>query len=371
MALDRVLSASGTGTTEKLMWAGATVVPSEFLGLSDKIWALGNAEVPTFPWHFRRTHQYLTGPASGVLAWDQINPAQGQFTWTNFDTYVNEAYAASRKVIYCVVRTPGWSQVSPDPTKPPDNMTWVTALISSLCGRYNTGGILKVPFIEVWNEADASGFWSGTMAELVEVAKAIYQMAKAVDSNIKIIGPSFVSSGYSKLTEFLTTAAPSGGGAGADFIDAVSIHIYDSYTYAGYDRSGYSVSRKISDVKAAMAAGGLAANYPWYNTEMGHQPPWTGATVNPYILRIGQPERAKEICRSMLLQIANGAQGCVLYGWDGGLNGEWRDGHANPALQTEFARMVGFLSGATLTSIYRTSQGKFIMTKSGGQQLCM
>lgn len=362
-------SIATTGNLGTLLWSGSSVIPSEFLGLSDHIWASGNAEAPTFTWHFRRTHEYLTGPSGGVLAWDQINPSNGQFDYTNFDAFVNEAYAAGRKVIWCLNRTPGWTQAAPNPTKKPDSLLNVTSVVGAVCSRYNSGGILKVPLIEVWNEADASGYWSGTMAEMVDMAKTVYQAAKAVDAGIKVLGPSFVSSGYAQLTTFLNTAAPSGGGNGRDFIDACSIHVYDSYTYAGFDATNYSVAKKISDAKSAMAAGGVAANFPWYDTEMGHQPPWTGATTNPYILQMAQQERAKEICRSMLLQFANGAQGCVLYGWDGGLNGEWRDGHANPALQVEFARLVSFLTGATLTSIYRTTLGKFIITKSGGQQM--
>ena len=123
---------------------------------------------------------------------------------------------------------------------------------------------------------------------------------------------------------------------------------------------------RIASIQAALVSGGLAADFPVYNTEMGYQPAWVGSGNDDHSLQMGPRELARACCRSMILQIANGFQGCYLFGWDGGYNGEYKNGNANPWMQIEFAKMVDFLTGATLTSVTRAMDGRFVVVSGDG-----
>jgi hypothetical protein len=170
---------------------------------------------------------------SGVK-WGQIETAPGVYDWTKLDAYVDKAIALHYDVLYTFGDTPqfigtipkGVTCLSPGPyscSAPKDVNADGTgtdaafpAFVTAFVDRYK--GRVHLIF-ELWNEADAKGFWSGTTAQLVRMNKDAAAIIRSHDPTATIISPS-VSHGSSEATWFDSYLAL---GAAAYF-DVVNYH---------------------------------------------------------------------------------------------------------------------------------------------------
>jgi hypothetical protein len=176
------------------------------------------------------------------------------------------------------------------------------ALVNPITGDYFPAGTRLIDYIEVLNEpafapdggsiAIASGYyWIGTASQAVDWARIVNLTAKAIDSNIKVIGCGFVSSSSPVITagqrhdigNFLLavdtgegTPGPSGK-TGAYWIDGLSYHSYDiinngscqgTYAWTGPSQEyGNVLYNAIFDlIKQGSASSGIT---DFYITECG------------------------------------------------------------------------------------------------------
>ena len=167
-----------------------------------------------------RTHDSFT-------RWSDIETSEGVYNPTNLgylDYLVNTAAAQGKKVMYTVYKTPAWAAVGGDVNAPPANMTKLANWLTFLYNRYGT----KIAYYEGWNEPNISGSFVGNMAALVSYQQTIYNTLKGLNSNLKIITPSFGMK--SSLTADTLNLAAFLSAGGAAYGDWIGFHPYRSYT---------------------------------------------------------------------------------------------------------------------------------------------
>jgi hypothetical protein len=136
---------------------------------------------------------------------------------------VNTASALGMDVVYDCSTVP--ASLSQDGTiyNRPSAQAYVNAWFTFL---YNTYGT-KIQYFEVWNELNTPGYFNGTTTgsgnDLWVYAKWINGIVKALNSNAKIISPSYtIVAGATALGTWLSSS----GGGGNSKIDIVGFHAY-------------------------------------------------------------------------------------------------------------------------------------------------
>jgi len=217
--------------------------PSTFFGLSMTGGMTGGLE----PW-----------PAAqfgGIRLWDSgvpwyvLNPSQGVYDWTIFDTWMSllQQHGGGKiDVLYTFGDVPSWASSAPndedcagyppngggcDPPNDlnPDgsgtNQHWkdfVTAIASHAAGH--------VHYWEIWNEASNSGqkgkvgvgLWKGTVAQMVRMAQDARGIIRSVDSTAVILSPS-TRINIPNDNVWLHSYLAAGGGK---YADVVAFHGY-------------------------------------------------------------------------------------------------------------------------------------------------
>jgi hypothetical protein len=141
---------------------------------------------------------------SPPLQWPSINTAAGTFSFTNLDTALATAYSAGeREAFYTLSRTPSWITSDPSDTLchdqlpavgggpgqcyPPTDLNsdgtgtnatwkaWITKIASHANGQDGNPTYLTnhahIRYWEIWNEPDASAYWSGSFAQLARLTE--------------------------------------------------------------------------------------------------------------------------------------------------------------------------------------------------------
>lgn len=317
----------GQGRHVLLSIPGGVTVPANFSGIQNGIY-------PT---------NYGTGPASPKLPlsmsarershdiggtcnmWRHLNTSSGVFDTTataRLDAWVAQCVADGREIIGTIYGTPAWAaDTSINWTdqygyqynaNPPADLTSsgsvsLAAYVTWLVNRYNGGGTRKIKYIEAWNEplfaSVTSTYFTGTYVQLARMMKAVYQAAKAADSGVTVLSPGFagMNGGLSPMVKNLMTAAVGDGTTGKDWCDGIAFHPYDFGLVKAHPL--YPLSAAMTTFLADCAA--YAPGKALYNTEQGFLSNWTG---------VSQPDRARVIKQSALVQAAYGIKMVTWYG---------------------------------------------------------
>lgn len=289
MILPSCNGAAGTPTDSprvlRNLWSGNTVVPAKFTGMHANYPLKDTA--PTYSYGVARSHDVTASDsANSPTKWYNIELSNGVYTWTGADAWITEQVAQGRDIVWTVYGTPQFHAASLAVTdgygkvggcsKPTSNSS-LSAFVTALMTRY--AGIIT--HLEVWNEspldglAVSGGYFTGTAAEAAAMAKSCYQAAKAIDPNVVVLTPGFLSTYPPETLSTVLPAflnAPDGaGGFGRQWIDGVALHPYHWLPVSdGFlEYSKWDVLVKQPLVTAALVAGGLSANYPLYSTEAG------------------------------------------------------------------------------------------------------
>jgi len=150
------------------------------------------------------------------MYWSSIEPRRGQYDEGTLRAYEQAIanLAPQTKVLFVVVGTPSWANASNDihtpPTHPQDYADFMHAMAARFAG--------KVAAWEIWNEEDASQWWThpdpGAYARLLE---ASYPAVKSADSQAQVILGGLTGNDYNFLEGVY------GAGAKGSF-DAVGVH---------------------------------------------------------------------------------------------------------------------------------------------------
>lgn len=126
--------------------------------------------------------------------WQNLEPARGQYEWNTLDRLEAGARGAGFPVILTFGGTPSWA--SPNGPKsvytddsragPPDNLADWERFVRTVAERYRG----RIDAYELWDMANHHDFFSGSMAELVEMTHRASQVIKSVDPGATVVCPS-------------------------------------------------------------------------------------------------------------------------------------------------------------------------------------
>ena len=219
----------------------------------------------------RRPTEWPPGQVGALRLWDSttrwadIAPRRDRWDFDRLDAHVALAEANGAPVLHTLGSTPRWASARPDEPGPygpgcaaePRAMSDWQDYVSRVAMRYRG----RIATYEVWNEpyfselvADRGqpGFFSGSVAQMVEMTRIARDAIRAADPDARLATPGFVN-GTHRLDRFLEA-----GGAG--LVDVVAYHFYA--------RDADQFSAQIAEVRAVTARRGVA-HLPLWNTECG------------------------------------------------------------------------------------------------------
>jgi hypothetical protein len=244
-------------------------------------------------------------------SWADIARYRGQWDFKRMDFYVDQAINNNAIVLYTLGLTPEWASARPLEKCPygfgcgaePANMADWEEYVRTVAQRYKG----KIAIYELWNEPKFSeiprdlghkGFYTGSLAKMIEMAKIARKVLDEEDPIAKLSTPGFVN-GTDRLEMFLAAG-------GKQHIQTISYHFYT-------EDSKY-MANQLVDIRGVMQRQGVA-NLPLLNTEAGvevlarNSPP-SGIAV------YSQTEAAGKTAQYLILGAAGGIQQYFHYAWD-------------------------------------------------------
>ncbi len=220
------------------------------------------------------------------LAWTLIEgTGRGVFDFSSMDQYVKAAPKNASGVAQIDIVmgwTPGWAVSSTKNctlhlkvescTTPPDNLQDWTDFITAVAEHYNGKTAPMVQYYEIWNEANTISFWTGTVNQLIAMAKIAYPLLKQ-NGHSMVFTPSVAwsPSGSTWMASYLS-------GGGNLVADGVSFHGYPSKTTKGVtlpiplpespESTNLAIQTMTSYFRSIADANGMA-NKPLITTEGG------------------------------------------------------------------------------------------------------
>ena len=350
---DDLFSASIPAVLGANLLEGPLVLDARFVGIHAQASVAG-----MYPGGWNRSHDMAP-------KWAEMNPADGVFVDAGMGAWLDACKAAGQQTVVTIFQTPTW--LSARPAEGPDgygypggkaepsNMAKLGAFITWLVATYGD----RIDFIEVGNEpkysyALAGSYFSGTPANLAEMAKTIYQAAKAVKPGIKILGVGATGvlfngagSGITYTDQFLS-ASDGAGGFGRDWIDIVSVH---TYAHDGANDITQMASTKawIDGIKSS---NGISAKPVW-STEFSYITPDFSTYTGP------EASRAAALFRYCLWNIVGGFARINNYplGWN-----------STPERAQLWNNIARILNGGTVTRINRLASTRQLACVINGQR---
>ncbi|WP_348261024.1 glycosyl hydrolase [Telmatobacter sp. DSM 110680] len=282
-------------------------------------------------------------------SWGALEPAKGQFDWHSLDTWVAQSQIHHVQLDYVFVNTPQWASTRPNETcigkklgcAAPPNLDDLTAFVTALVTRYRG----KISSYELWNEPNASGFWTGSPQQMVELAAHIYPLIKSIDPSATVTTPAVSSTGWPLSHEvWLDQYLAAGGGR---FADAIAWH-----GYAGRnDRPSLppeELAEQILALRKVLAKHSLA-RMPIWNTEGG----WGKDAQLP-----DQNAQAAFIAKWYLINFTSGIARAYWYQWDNSDWGTlWRDGSGITPAGKAAQQVISWLEGTSAATPCRPLAG--------------
>ena len=101
-----------------------------------------------------------------TFAWGWIERSKGQFTWTGFDRYANDAASRGIDMVLTFGSTPGWAAANPSSCRVSVNVTICTSppahiqdwidFVTAVIQHFNGVTAPHIRYYELWNEANAT-----------------------------------------------------------------------------------------------------------------------------------------------------------------------------------------------------------------------
>ena len=290
--------------------------------------------------------------------WSAIAPsARGVYDWSALDAFVAHAAAGGRDIVFNCFGTPTWASARPTERghygsggdAEPAAIQDMADFAAAVCSRYRSRGNPITAF-EVWNEpkyadggsAAQGNYFTGTPQALAQMAKAVFQAVKVIDSTVLVLSPAPTGleypwvegdrSGTDNLNRFMA-ASDGAGGNGRDWLDAVAFH---SYSHDGYNNV-YAIPQMVANVRAVMALHNLSERPIWI-TET--------SAITPALASFVPQHQQEYIARTLLLALGSGVSRVIWYAWDDPL------GFASqPAVAAYWNELTGTLAGASLSLV--------------------
>lgn len=284
--------------------------------------------------------------------WRMIETSRGVFDWNRLrDIYISRTKRSGTgvKILYTFGETPAWANSSGDKTLPPDNLDDWRDYVSALVNEVGH----DIDYWEIWNEADITTFWQGSMQQLFEMQKIAYQIIKAHDPAAIVLLPNFTTTGLARLDELLRLGA-------GEYADGAALHLYPPADDHYHDWTFAIAVRDLLD------AHGLQ-HFQIFNTE--------GSAVKTSSTSLSSPETRGAVARFCLMNWASGLRMANWYSWDNESPSFLRmvDDFATLTTLSEAGqtreRIADWLIGHTMDSLERNpTTGVSTLTLSKGQR---
>jgi hypothetical protein len=232
------------------------------------------------------------------VAWPQLEPERGVWNFDTLDLYVDLAEKGRVELLLPLALSPTWASSRPtepstyspgNAAEPEDLDDWRT-YVRTVVTRYKG----RIHEYEIWNEPDQTGFWTGTVTQMIDLTREAAEIVHDVDPAATVVSPSATKSeGVEWLREFLAA----GGGK---YVDVIGFHFY--VMPAGPE----AMVPLIDSVRLVMRQNG-AGQKPLWNTETGwaYPKPFPSAEL-----------AAAYVVRSYLLAWWSGVKQFYWYAWD-------------------------------------------------------
>lgn len=253
---------------------------------------------------------------SGV-SWAGIEPKPGQWDFDRVDAYVQYATAHHAEVLFVLGGgTPQWASARPDEkcsyglgcAAEPVRMAHWEEYVRRVVQRYR--GHIKA--YELWNEPNfsdiprdlnAPGFYTGNVANMVEMARIARKVLDENDPGAVLSTPGFVN-GSDRLELFLSSG-------GKNYVQAIAYHFYSG--------NSDQFVKQIVEVRNIMKRQGLE-KLPLWNTETGVEVSEPNDPA-PDTASHSQKEAAEKLARFLILGASAGLEHFYHYAWDNDRSG--------------------------------------------------
>lgn len=165
------------------------------------------------------------------VGWNAIEPRRGVFRWDALDDAVTAATVANAKVVYVFGPTPAWAgELSTDP---PREIADFRQFVDALVSRYGS----RIDAYEIWNEPNLQTFYTGSVADLVEMTTAVRSAVRSHGSPSLVLAASTTTRLGSSFYNFGVTYIRALGKAGWP-VDGFAFHSYPPASGGPADRVG-------------------------------------------------------------------------------------------------------------------------------------
>jgi hypothetical protein len=252
--------------------------------------------------------------------------------------------------------SPQWASARPtepsayglgNAAEPANINDWIT-YVSAVANRYKG----RIHYYELWNEVNLSGFYSGSVDEMVTLAQTAYQTLKSIDPSITFLSPSCVAND-SRVAWFQEYLQKGGG----QYADVLNYHFYVS------PNAPEAMVPFIGNIEQIIAANGLSGK-PLWNSESGWYIQNQSGTVAPmgsFSVVLSSDQASAYVARSYVLNWASGIDRFCWYAWDNYNMGlVEQDGVTLKSPAIAYGQVYSWLTGARMISCGQNSQGTWV-----------
>jgi hypothetical protein len=249
------------------------------------------------------------------VQWQEIETSRHHYTWTRLDQLVTAAQAAHAKVTFVVAMTPHFYASSP--TSPPRTVRPYKRFVRALMKRYRTfHGKRGISAYQVWNEANITTFWTGSMRRLVGFTRGMDQVRDRYDPHAEVIAPPMVTRlGYQQKGIAAYYGQRLNGVPVWRYVDAVALSLYPLPRYGHHAGVPEDSMMLLGQVRRILHRAGVPASKPIWNTEVNYGLN-SGARGGTPAKPISSARQASNVVRTYLLNAANGVRRVFWYRYD-------------------------------------------------------
>lgn len=237
------------------------------------------------------------------------------YNWTRLDQLVQAARSKGVEVTLVLGVTP--RRFSSDQTKLPSKaIPAFQAYVQAVMQRYGN----RIHAYQVWNEPNVADYWTGSISEMAQLTKIVWDARNASGSSALVVSPALTTRLASQRNWIKKYAGAYVGGKHVwKYVDVVGLNLYPKATYGSRPGVPEDSMKLLSQTRDIFAVKGWPTR-PFWNTEINY-----GIRTGPVhgsVPAASNARQAANVLRTYVLNAANGVTRVFWYRWDlGGFKG--------------------------------------------------